>query len=91
MNVVMSKRKISAKRLQAAKIKGIKVYQSATNCPHCDGIERYVSTRSCVVCTKAKNQERKQREIENLPCVLEWHLVHTLKTDNEMSLINRYL
>lgn len=80
---IMSKRKISAKRLQEAKVAGSKVYESATECKHCASTVRYVSTRSCVQCTKAKNQERKLKELANEPCLLQFHYLHTMKSDRE--------
>lgn len=88
---IKTKRQISATKLKEAKAQGLKVYQSATSCPTCGQVERYVSTRSCVSCTKAKNQERKRREIESLPCVVEWHLLNTLPAQNELAkLMVRY-
>lgn len=80
---IMSKRKVSAARLQEAKIAGSKVYESATECKHCASTVRYVSTRSCVKCTKAKNQERKLKELANEPCLLQFHYLHTMKKDRE--------
>ena len=86
---VSSKRKISGIKMREAKEQGLKVYQSASQCKHCNGVERYVSTRSCVSCTKAKNQERKAREINRLPCVIEWHLKNSLHANNDVGFFLR--
>tara|TARA_B100002049_G_scaffold229110_1_gene204451 strand:+ start:187559 stop:187885 length:327 start_codon:yes stop_codon:yes gene_type:complete len=86
---VASKRNISGRKMREARAEGKKVYESAIPCKHCSGVERYVSTRSCVVCTKAKNQERKAREIESLPCVVEWHLLHSLNANNDVGFYMR--
>lgn len=79
-----SKRKQSGTRLKEARDRGDITYDSATGCKNCTETIRYVSTRSCVACTKAKNHQRKLSQIKEEPSLLEHHIINVLPKDSWM-------
>jgi hypothetical protein len=84
MNTFISKRKQSSDKRREARENNETTYMSATGCKHCELYLRYVSTRSCVSCTKSKNHQRKMLIKKSEPCLLEHHLFEVLAKDPVM-------
>lgn len=73
---------------EEAKRAGKKKYSKDESCEACETNEYYVSTYSCVKCTKIQNEMNKKKTETNQLCPLEWHAKHG---DHETNTINRYL
>ena len=77
----------STKQKQNALKAGKKIYASATKCSVCGSVERYVSTQSCISCTKKKNKIRREKNSPKEVCLLQYHYLHTVKEDKEFKLL----